>query len=205
MTETLSNIEAQARLIDRDIMTEADKEQAERDVSGESDSKWNSARLSVRLQDETEGELSKTAVRLAVARRYHCSDETIRRREKAARLVSPKLQAAYPLLTFTYWRAIVDADDPFKILAEVMGYAEAYGDLPSVNTVEGWVYGDGNNMAMPWRLRFERIVTTLEKNKVDTYLTAEGRSLAGYCQALIQSYLETGISPLVNRNLEGRR
>jgi hypothetical protein len=196
MNEELSNIEAQARVIDRDIMTAEDKEQAERDVSGESDSKWNSARLSLRLQEETEGELSKGAVRLAVARRYHCSDGTIRRREKAARLVSPELQAAYPILTFTYWRTIVDADDMYAILAQVMGEYEAREELPTVNEVEGWVYGDGNSSAMPWRLRFEGVIDTLEKNKVDAYLHPDGRSLAGYCQALIQSYLDTGISPL---------
>jgi len=205
-----SNVESQARLIREQIITQAEKDQAKKDVRGESTSQWNSARLSVRLLDETEGELSPGAVRVAVAALYYCSDSTIRRREPAARMVTPEDVEQHPKLFFSHWRAACDArhlgtplESMWDIIRQIYEYEEEFGDIPTVNVVQGWVSGDGNMVRMPWFLRFESTVATLEKNKVDEYLEPDGRSLAGYCQVLIQSYLETGRSPLTIPPQEG--
>lgn len=197
-----SNTEAQAALILQEIVTEAEKQQAAEDVKHTSGAMWRSARLSLRLQAETDGELTVSACRLAVAELYGCADSTIRRREKAARLVDDELQDTYPDLTFSYWRTACDAhhlpeqtplENMMDVICQIMEYREAFGKLPTVNTVEGWVYGEGGKLV--WRSRLEGAESALEKVQQDTRAEQVARDLAGILRSYLVSYLETGRSP----------
>lgn len=200
----LSGIEAQAALIEAQIITQADKEQAVQDTLDEDRAAWNSARLSLRLVDELEGELSPVAVRMAVGWQYYKTEATIKRREFVARIIPAGLVAEHPRLRFSHWKVIADAkhlEDREQARADFIGwvydYLEQWGKLPSVRTLEGWVYqGDNERAAAVWRSRSDSILDQLDKVYHDKYCPPSMRYLVGWVRGILDNYLKTGVSVL---------
>lgn len=203
-----TNAEQYADLILVEIITAAERAQAEIDKANGDNEQWHSARLAARLIGELDGELPRVSIYRAVAKLYQRSDNTIKRRLKVALMVSPTLQAAHVDLSFSHWRTCCDAvhqSTPEESMLDIVWQIEAWkdrGEMPAVSLVEGWVYGKdhGERAKHLWRIRGEAIYDRLEKIKVDGYAPDDFRGLIGYCQTLIQSYLDTGISPLNPRN-----
>lgn len=204
----MNSIEAERDLILDHIITQDQRDQAAADVLSVSEASWRSARLSLQLQDDLDGELSKAAIRMAVGYLYHCAAGTIRRREKAAKMVSPELVNEYPDITFSYWRTACDAHhipDQAAAMLEVIGWILDYkddpgrgnGKLPTVDVVEGWVYGESGPAAFAWQSRAEGVVDQLDKIRADTHAPIEIRDLSSWVRGVLQSYLDTGISPIM--------
>lgn len=201
------NIEAQAEVIQTHIITEVEKRRAALDVMNADSEAWNSARLAARLvsDDEIVSELSKSAVYRAVANLYKRSDQTIKRRVKAALLIPEGVVEAHPQLSFSYWRACADAkhrgdglESALDIVWMIERETERYGKMPSVRTVESWVYRDGNEpIKTVWKSRADGISDQLEKIIHDKFAPEDFRSFAGWLRAMLLSYLETGKSPLM--------
>lgn len=202
-----SNIEAQAEVILKHIITDCEKRRAAWDIMNADAEAWNSARLAARLvsDDEIVAELSKSAVYRAVANLYKRTDSTIRRRVKAALIIPEGVVEAHPQLSFSYWRTCADAKhrpEPLESVLDIVWMiereTERFGKLPPVSTVESWVYRDGNERVKTvWMSRAEGIDSQLEKIIHDRYAPEDFRSFAGWLRAMLLSYLETGKSPLV--------
>jgi len=198
------NIEAQAELILNEIITADQKEQAAQDVSASDAAAWNSARLSIQLIKELDGELEKTAIRIAVADLYGLAESTIRRRELVARLIPPGLVSEHPNLTFSYWQLAARAThlpDPLESALDIVWMIEReteyHGKRPSVRTVASWLDSNGDTFIKTvWRSRAEGLEAQLDKIYFDKHAPQEFRTLVGWIKAMLLSYLETGTSPL---------
>lgn len=196
-------IEQQASYIYDDIITDEQKDQAIEDIKGSDAEAWNSARLAVELIDALEGELRVSSVYKAVALLYHKADSTIKRRCVVARRISPEMVCTNPRLSFSYWKVVADAshlDDKAQAMGEVVvwieDHLEAYGKLPSVRTVEGWVYGDDDVTRPVWRLYSDSVTDKMELIYYDERTPDDYRALIGWARGMILYYLETGISPM---------
>lgn len=202
----MTSIESQAELILNQIVTRQEKDEAQRAVASTSYSQWSAARLAQRLIVETEGELSTTAVYMSVASLYHIKETTARRMCYVAQTIPEGLADAHPLLTFNHWKVAADAkhlkrrariESILDIVFQIEAYHEAYGKLPTINTVNSWVYrGDNHKTNTVWRSRTEGVTSQLDKIFNDPKTPKELRPLIGWVRAMLSSYLETGVSPM---------
>lgn len=204
-----SPIEQQAELIRTQIISPADRERAALDVLADSDIRFRSGRMSLKYQEMTEGELSKTAVREAVAQLYHCAASTIRQRDGVCRLVTDGMREVHPLLSYCYWRAICaaqPADEQTKVSAildyvyQIEEYHAAYGKRPGVALVESWVSGLGGGVL--WKERSQSALVLLEKIEHDQQLPPAGRVLFRWVRVIVEQYLTTGVSVLDSKRKE---
>jgi len=183
--------------------------QARQDIANAEAERWNSGQLSIDIIEEfyPHPVPTLTACRLAVAQLYECGEGTIRDRERVARLVSEDLRRAHPLLTYHYWRACtqaspIDGDKNAGILemvAQIEAHTEAYGKKPLISTVYGWVV-EGDELQPVFRRRMESIVGLIDKIIADPRTPEAGRVVFRWMKGYIDSYLETGESPLVGRS-----
>jgi hypothetical protein len=86
--------------------------------------------------------------------------------------VIPALRNAYPSLTYHYWRACAQARDTqgiSQIADQITGHLEAWGALPPVSSVYGWIKQDA--LAHPvWLVRLRRALELLDKIANDPLL-----------------------------------
>ena len=181
----------------------------------ESDSKWAAARLSVDLQETIGDELDKAAIREAVGELYGVAGPTVRRREKAAIIIPEEISSKHPDVAFTHWRTAVDAkhiDDPMAAALEVIGWMYDYqadpnrgaGRMPTVATVDGWVYGDDGKAAFVWRSRLVGVDDQMGKIFHDTHTPLIVRTIIGHSRSLIQYFLDTGKNPMEKESADMR-
>lgn len=138
--------------------------------------RWLSGMQALELVDELFPLYAKAAIRLALAQLYHCTAGTIRDREWVCRHVSPDLRGAYPQLTYHYWRACAQSQQPRRLAAEILAYLEAWGRLPSVDAVYSWLSDNGDCIRPAWVVRLESLLATIEKIKNDPLLPVEARA-----------------------------
>jgi len=214
---TTTNIEAQAQYIRDKIITPDQRRQAHADVLSVSEAAWNSAFLSLELQDKIVPELSITAIRMAVAGEYHCKDSTVRRREHVAQLFWGEnayragVISAHPDITFDYWKVARQArhlDDAFESMLDIICQIEyekdRRGKLPLLAEVISWVDPNKEDYVTSVHLaRLDGVLSQFDKIKADGYAPRELRDLIGYCQVLLQTYRDTGKSPLIKEKAPG--
>lgn len=139
--------------------------------------RWKSGELAQVLIEELYPQYTKTACRLAVAKLYHCSIGSIRDREYVVERVPSALRYAHPLLTFHHWRPCCQAGaKKMEYVAQVEAYFEAYGELPNVDSVYGWVYGTDDPVPV-WSLRLGSLSDTATKIEQDELAPAGVRAL----------------------------
>jgi len=88
----MPSLEEQAAVIESQVMTWVEKDQAAIDVSNTDKGRWNCARLAVRLNDELDGELSKQAVWMAVAGIYDRTRRCKRRQGNPDSLIQSQIK-----------------------------------------------------------------------------------------------------------------
>lgn len=145
--------------------------------------RWASGDLSMSLIDELSPRYPKAAVRLAVAILFHCTDTTIRDREWVCRRVPEYLRHQYPDLTYHYWRACAQSRELVSMANEILTHKDAYGKMPSVNTVYGWLNVD--NRLPVWVLRMGSILTLMSKIRNDPRLPLEASAVFDRCMELL--------------------
>ena len=147
------SIEAIAQEI-LDSLPKATKDRAESIRAAGERERWESGDLSLELVDELYPIRPKAAIRLAVAILYHCSEGTIRDRERVCRLVSPTLRNTLPIITYHFWRACsMDPPNMIDYAYQIEGYQYAYDKLPSVGQVYAWVKGDNGKRELMSRVK----------------------------------------------------
>ncbi len=116
---------------------------------------WASGEFSIELQDMYYPKFSKAAIRKVVGEIYSIAINTVRDRERIAKIVTPALRNAQPYLKFSHWRNIIPAGlekaENMRLEAEVMFEAEGRG--PSVDQILAWRNTDGMDATPPWIYR----------------------------------------------------
>jgi hypothetical protein len=98
-------------------------------------------------------------VRHAIALEYGAGPETIRDRERVARLVTPVLRDAYPILRFHQWRAVSSCRDKGRIpelAAWAVEQADTYGGRPASVLAIRRQLRDGGDNVPAWERRWLR-------------------------------------------------
>lgn len=210
----MASVEAQSQYIIKEIVTWDQYALSITNKRNESDSKWASARLSVQLQAEIGDELDLAAIRDAVGYLYGVAAATVRRRERAGEYITAEDVTANPDVMFTHWRTAVDSKRAEEIwhgdiraaALEVVSWMYEYqkdpdrgnGRLPSVATVDGWVYGDEGKAELVWRSRSDGIVDQLGKVFHDPHTPSIFRPLVGLVRGMLRRYLDDGVNPYLD-------
>lgn len=159
--------------------------------------RWESGYLSADLVDELGGKYPGTAVRLAVAMLYKLPESTIRDRERICRRVSRDIKSAHPLITFHLWRACASTgagDNTMAYVAQIEAFHEAWGRLPRVEEVWGWIKSDndGGDVRMVWESRMGGVVASLEKLHRDSQLPEPIALVVGEILEKLSGYIKQG-------------
>jgi hypothetical protein len=202
------NLEALALYLVEHVADQRLRDQAARQVRDAEACRWDSGDLSAEWVAEfcpVPGGIPKTAVRMAVALLYDCTDGTVRQREYVCRTVPPPLRAAWQEegITFSYWKAIAQArpransraDDPKReaildLCWQFHAYREAHGRKPFVSEVWGWV-GDKAEHDFVWRERLHGVIAGIER------VTGDEQTPAPVVRTLKR------IIPLIERLIDG--
>lgn len=164
----MSRVEAEAQDILDALPVSFLREAESHRAAGERE-RWASGDQAVELIAELFPARSKAGIRLALARLYHCATGTIRDREYVCARIDSSMRARYPMITFHYWRACAQSRRPIEMADQIMAYAEAYGKLPSVDSVYGWVHDSG--MVLPvWLMRVNALFDRITRIKNDPLL-----------------------------------
>ena len=141
--------------------------------------RWESGRLSADYIDEQDGRYPKTAVRMALAMRFGCSENTIRDREYIYRAVPEARRVSHPLITHRMWRIAIAATDPDDFVGQIEGYYEAWGKLPSIDTLLSWRRDNGGlDARFVWAQRLDRLRSYVDKLLHDEQAPREVKLLA---------------------------
>jgi len=201
----MPSIEAQAAEIVASLPVSFRQEAESLRLMGERE-RWTSGDQACDLIDELYPAYPKAAIHLAVALLYHCTDSTIRDRVYVCRRIPARLRALYPSITFHYWRACAQSGDPIALAEQIIAHKEAYGHLPSVNSVYGWLRNGGGGMPV-WVLRMGSLLSTIDKIKNDPLLPDEIAGVIDQVGALIGGVLVhasyTRQEQLSSKHIEG--
>ena len=126
---------------------------------------------------------SKTAIRRTVGYRIKKSGHTVRNYEWVASHVTPALRSDYPSLTFEYWRVCCNAktkehetkeDAVIRMAEEIIEHRDAWGDMPSLDEVWGWLKKNGD-IELPYIGRIRGIIASCDAVIEDARTPAEVR------------------------------
>jgi hypothetical protein len=121
--------------------------------------------LSSELVDECRGVVLPGVVRRAIALEYGSGPETIRDRERVARLVTPVLRDAYPILRFHQWRAVCSVRDKARI-SELAAWAveqgDVYGGRPASVLAIRRQIRDGGDSVPAWERRWLKALDIMQ-------------------------------------------
>lgn len=124
---------------------------------------WHSAELSLEYR-RTTGK-PKSACNLATGLLYGCAEATIRDRVRVFLSVPIGMREEINMPA-SYWREACTGTggDEFKLIenvTQIMEHKEAWGSMPSIETVRGW--NSPKNGMLVWKARIESLLTTIEK------------------------------------------
>ena len=124
---------------------------------------FHSAELSLEYR-RTTGK-PKSACNLAAGLLYGVAESTIRDRVRVFLAVPVDMREEISMPA-SYWREACTGTggDEFKLIenvTQIMEHRDAYGQLPSIDTVRGW--NSKHNGILVWRSRLESLLTTIEK------------------------------------------
>ena len=140
--------------------------------------RWACGELVNEWVEEFGERYSRTAIHLAAATLYECTQMSVRDRAWVSREVTPEWRARYPDLHFHHWRACLNAKDPLELAEQVFEHKAAYGALPRVDTIYSWAKASSGATLLPWMGRWERLVSLAEALGGDPYCPERIRLVA---------------------------
>ena len=176
-------IEETAALLLRGIPQSRIK-QAQDEVVNSDKTYWNSASLAIQLMEDNPDK-PKSACQLCAGLVYNVAGSTIRDRVRVSLAVPVEMREEIAMPA-SFWReAVTGTDgDEFKLIenvTQIMEHRDAYGALPSIDTVRGW--SSKHNGLLVWKARLASLLTTAEKIIHDE-LTP--KKIAGFLRGVIE-------------------
>ena len=157
--------------------------------NNEEAARWYTGDLAVDLVDELLKDYPVTAIRLAMAREYGCSEGTIRDRERVSRHVPQSERADNPNITHRMWREIISGDVD-ELLSQIYAHAEAYGEYPTIAQIREWRDDAGGTVVHVWVQRVESLQAPLEKIIYDDMVPEELRKFLAQALAMLMGYVQ---------------
>lgn len=172
-------------------LPESEIEAIRQDKKREDLIRWRAGDRSARWVDAFRNtEVPRSAVRLALARLYEWSEETIRDYERISRAVPPETRADHPVLTHRMWREVIPANDPMELVTQIEEYTEAHGHTPTLAQIQAWRDKDDEPVRVLWHIRMERLESVLEKIVNDPRTSDEVRVYLRNVLAAVGGWLD---------------
>ena len=144
---------------------------------------WHSAELSLEYR-RTTGK-PKSACNMASGLLYGVAEATIRDRVRVFLSVPQDMRDEIQM-SAGYWREACtgtggDTDKLLENVTQIMEHQDAYGQLPSIDTVRGW--SSEHNHLLVWKSRLISLITTAEKIIHDSQTP---KKIAGFLRGVIE-------------------